>query len=385
LAHEALPAFAGWSGPRHPKLLIVGEAWGDNELQARQPFVGNSGLLLWEMLGEAMPDVEPEWHSQSLFEGYRYGPAWIRGRSKWLEAAGIAYTNVFNLHPVSNRLESICCAKKDLPGGYSLPALSLHTGYIRPEFIPELDRLLLEISLARPNCILAAGNSACWALLRATNIGAIRGAVTLSATEPTTKVVPTYHPAAILRQWSWRPVTLVDIMKALREAEYPELKRPERYIIINPDLHDILNWVDDLLLDPPDLLSVDIETHWKMISCIGFARSERDALVIPFLNPRNSNQSYWATADEEKSAWLAVKYILESYIPKLFQNGMYDLQYIIRMGIRPKNIAEDTMLLHHSLFPEMRKGLGFLGSIYSNEAAWKLMGRPKADTVKRDE
>jgi hypothetical protein len=43
------------------------------------------------------------------------------------------------------------------------------------------------------------------------------------------------------------------------------------------------------------------------------------------------------------------------------------------------------MLLHHSLFPEMLKGLGFLGSIYTNEQSWKLMSRPKADTEKRDE
>ena len=76
---------------------------------------------------------------------------------------------------------------------------------------------------------------------------------------------------------------------------------------------------------------------------------------------------------------------MESNIPKLFQNGMYDLQYIFRWGIKTRNAAHDTMLLHHSLYPEMRKGLGFLGSIYSNEAAWKMMGRPKADTVKRDE
>jgi len=43
------------------------------------------------------------------------------------------------------------------------------------------------------------------------------------------------------------------------------------------------------------------------------------------------------------------------------------------------------MLLHHALYPELPKGLGFLGSIYTNEASWKLMRRERSDTVKRDE
>jgi hypothetical protein len=55
------------------------------------------------------------------------------------------------------------------------------------------------------------------------------------------------------------------------------------------------------------------------------------------------------------------------------------------MGFQINNMLHDTMLLHHSLFPEMLKGLGFLGSVYTNEQSWKLMSRPKTDTEKRDE
>lgn len=207
----------------------------------------------------------------------------------------------------------------------------------------------------------------------------------MSATEPSVKVVPTFHPAAVSRQWSWRPITVADIIKAGREAQYPELIRPERYVTINPSLYDIFAWKAIVEASPPPLLAVDIETQWKMIKCIGFARSRSEALVIPFLDGGKPGHNYWTTFEEERTAWLAVKEILESDTPKLFQNGMYDLQYIFKMGIKPQNVKHDTMLLHHSLFPEMRKGLGFLGSIYTNEAAWKLMGRPKADTVKRDE
>jgi DNA polymerase I-like protein with 3'-5' exonuclease and polymerase domains len=95
--------------------------------------------------------------------------------------------------------------------------------------------------------------------------------------------------------------------------------------------------------------------------------------------------NYWPTLEEEQKAWEQVAYLLESPIPKLGQNFIYDLQYIVKMGIRPRAFQEDTMLLHHSLYPEMQKDLGFLGSIYTNEAAWKLMRTARADTEKREE
>lgn len=381
-----LPVFGGWSGPRHPKLLIVGEAWGENEYQTRQPFVGTSGIELWRMLGEALPDVYPEQHEASLREAYRLGNAWIRNRRTWLGLAGVAFTNVFNLRPAGNKIDSICLSKAEMPSSV-LPAIvrSPKTLYLKPEFYPELERLLEEIKIAQPNCIIAAGNTACWALLQTLNISAIRGAVTLSVTEPFTKVLPTYHPAAILRQWNWRAITVADIIKAARESEYPQIIRPERWIMINPSLSDIISWRDWLLDKNPPLLAVDVETQWKQIKTIGFAWSRDAAISIPFRTADHNSPHYWFTHADEKVAWLAVRSVLESEIPKLFQNGMYDLQYIFRWGIKPNAVLHDTMLLHHSLYPEMRKSLGFLGSIYSNESPWKLMGRPKADTVKRDE
>jgi hypothetical protein len=43
------------------------------------------------------------------------------------------------------------------------------------------------------------------------------------------------------------------------------------------------------------------------------------------------------------------------------------------------------MLLHHALQPESEKSLGFLGSIYTGEASWKLMRQRGKTTIKRDE
>ena len=62
------------------------------------------------------------------------------------------------------------------------------------------------------------------------------------------------------------------------------------------------------------------------------------------------------------------------------------LPHLLTNGFRPTYCQDDTMLLHHALYPEMLKGLGFLGSIYSDEISWKQM-RTKGNNLnlKRDE
>lgn len=47
------------------------------------------------------------------------------------------------------------------------------------------------------------------------------------------------------------------------------------------------------------------------------------------------------------------------------------------------NAEHDTMLLHHALQPESLKGLGYLGSVYTDEQSWKQM-RVRT-TIKRED
>lgn len=406
--------FSAWAGPRKPKILIVGEAWGEKEESAWQPFVGWSGMELWRMLGEAAPEAQGLSGLHDSASGmFRYGSAWIRHREPWLAATGIAFTSVFNLRPPANNLDHLLASKTELKAlGKSL-GMESQAGafgplapwvarpikpakYLRPEYLPQLQRLFSEIILAKPNLILAAGNTACWALLRATNIGAIRGSVAIGACPEGSglgafgpKVLPTYHPAGVLRNWSWRPIVVADLMKAFREGEFPEIRRPRREVLVNPTLDEAMRWANESLnlwlAGKAPVLSCDIETGAKQIKCIGFATSRDRAMVIPFVDLSHASGSYWPTPSAEHEAWSIVKWLLESPLPKLFQNGMYDLNYITSLGILPSMCLEDSMLLHHSLHPEMLKGLGFLGSVYSDEASWKLMRRPKADTNKADE
>lgn len=188
---------------------------------------------------------------------------------------------------------------------------------------------------------------------------------------------------------------VADLMKAWREAQFAEVRRPKRRILISPTLSELEAIVKKVLLSPPKLMSVDIETGFGQIKCIGFGISRSEAFIIPFLDSSKPGWHYWSKPQEELRVWQLVRALLEHPMPKLGQNFVYDLQYILKQGIRPKNCLEDTMLLHHSHFPEIKKGLGFLGSIYTDEASWKLMSvktktgvttlKGLTDTLKRDE
>lgn len=380
--HKPLPAFAAVAGAKQPRIVLVGEAWGESEERTRRPFAGESGKELFRMLGEAMLDVEPELHCQ-IIEMQKYGDAWVADRQAWLEAAGIAMTNVLAFRPPGNKLELLCDGKKEVgeyAGGF--PALA-RGKYLRAEYLPELSRLNQELESWRPNLVVALGNTACWALLQATNIGSIRGAITNTNTGQ--KVLPTYHPAGVLRQWAWRPIVVADLMKAHREGAFPEIRRPSRRVLVSPTLEEMLEWEQQTYKMAPSGLAPDVETEAGQITMIGFARNPREAMVVPFWDRTKPGYSYWPTHEAEAKAWDCVERLLKYDCQKIGQNFIYDIQYITKMAIRPTRCTADTMLLHHSLFPEMQKGLGFLGSIYTNESSWKLLRKRKADTEKKDE
>lgn len=339
------------------KIALVGEAPGKQEELLGTPFVGSSGQELTRMLSDAGIDRK---------ECY--------------------LTNVFLSRPPGNKLDAYCGKKAEVGGkSYTLPPLR-QGKYIRPEHLPELDRLAEELSHVRPNVVIALGGTASWALLQNPKITTIRGTVAESTLVPGLKVLSTFHPAAILRQWGNRPVVIADLMKALKESEFPEIRRPPRELWLEPTLEDIGEFVVRFL-DPAKKITYDIETAHDMITCIGFAGDSEHALCIPFVDRRNPIYSYWDSPAKEIQAWRWVKHVLSLPQPKEAQNGLYDIQWLWRkMGIAPRNSTLDTILQAHALQPELPKGLGFLGSIYTNEASWKEMRKVKGkDIVKKDD
>ncbi len=339
------------TGPRPARIAIVGEAPGASEEQLGVPFVGASGKELTRMLEEA---------------GISRDECFL--------------TNVFMTRPKDNKIEEFFVSKKE--GVNTLPPLRPGK-YLRPELLPELSRLREELLLAKPNVIIALGATASWALLKNSKISNIRGVVTMS--DLGIKVLPTFHPAAILRQWDLRAIAVMDLFKAKNEAVFPHVERLRREMWIEPNLGDLVEFERRYLLNASHI-AVDIETKFHtQITCIGFASDQTHAIVVPFLDERKKDWNYWPTDVQESAAWNWCRGILGNKIPKTLQNGLYDLQYIWRKMRTPvRGLREDTMISHHALYPELQKSLGFLGSVYCNEAAWKGMRKEK-DEEKADD
>lgn len=199
------------------------------------------------------------------------------------------------------------------------------------------------------------------------------------------KALATYHPAAILRQYELRHVTVLDLAKAKRESAFPEVRRPIRRIWTDPSLEDCYQFYRQYI-ENAERISFDIETQGDQITCLGFAPAIDIALVIPFWDLRHPGGSYWRTLEEELLAWRFVAKVLAHPAPKVAQNGLYDIQFLwMKYGIAVANFADDTMLLHHSLQPESPKALGFLGSVYCDEGAWKELRNRGKHTIKHEE
>ena len=380
-----LPPFAGWAGSRTPRLVIVGEAWGESEEQSNGiPFCGVSGSELTRILLETIP-------ANRFTTDLRYAlirSGWHQMRNVWAKEAGIGLTNVVALRPPANNFDALLCSKKELPSDYpSLSPLGRGTAaYLRPQYLGELDRLRTELREAAPVCVVAAGATATWSLLGRADISNVRGTATLGSqggVAPSIKVIPTYHPSAVLPgrgRREWRIICMADFLKAWRETSNPRIVRPERKAIINPSINEVIDFTERVISWSAPL-AVDCETAGPLITCISFAHSPQYAITVPFRS-KDGTSNYWLTVEQELAAWQCVRALLECGRPLVFQNGMYDMQYFIRMGFNLQYAREDSMLLHHSLYPEVQKSLGFLGSIYTNESSWKLLGRQRSTKVK---
>lgn len=383
MSNTLRPVRAIWPGatkanphgtPGPARIAFVGEAPGADEQWLGRPFVGASGIEL---------------------------DTWLR--QVGIDRSECLFTNVVDTQPEENNFAKHCMRKEDLPDGYPI----LHMGpayteggnyYLRPELLHNGPRLRAELELARPNVVVALGGVACWYLLHNNGVGALRGVVHRSRTSTPYKVLPTWHPAAVMRNWRMRPVAVVDLAKALAQSAFPEIHYDNAEIWLEPTLSDLVDF-ERRYIPPGALVSVDIETMRGEIHCIGFAPDRERAIVVPFrTHPvyfkksatiRNGHwamtRNYWPTLADERTAWRWVKRQCERLdTHKLGQNHMYDIQYEQLYGINIMNLTEDTMLAQHSRYSEMPKDLGFLGSIHANFPNWKTFGSRHSTEDKRD-
>lgn len=260
-------------------------------------------------------------------------------------------------------------------------------GYLRPEFTPSLHRLSEEISLWQPNLIVPLGGTALWALTGASSILEARGSVgRVSLLAPGTKLLATLHPVHVMHDYRMLPVMVGDLVKATRQAEFPEVRLQRREVFIPESLEDCLEYQRTRMAVMQGPLAFDIETAQGQITCMGFAPSAESSIVIPFLNLATLSHNHWATPQEEAEVWDWIESVMmDPSIEKLAQNGPYDVYWLLdKYGIKVMNYRHDTRLLHHSLYPELPKTLLFMGASYADAPSWKMMRNTKGGE-KRDD
>jgi len=331
-------------GPTNAKIMIVGEAPGNDEVVQGVPFVGASGQELNRMLHEA---------------GIMRSECFV--------------TNVCRQQPAGNKIELfIPVAKKDV----TPDCVQFRDKKVKPCVREGAELLAQEINLVKPNLIIALGNVSLWALTGQWGIGNWRGSMLEQDLVPglKCKVIPTYHPAALFRQWTWRPTLVHDLRRAKRESASREYSRPHYDFIIRPSFAQAMERLEVLYAkcqEGPTKLAVDIETRAGHMACIGLAWSKFDALCIPLMCVERK-EGYW-NEDEE----LAIVEVLRQLLTHpnchvIGQNFLYDAQYIYRWWHFIPNLKRDTMIAQHACFSTLPKGLDFLSSMYCEDHVyWK--------------
>ena len=319
------------SGPQPADILILGEAPGENEVKAGQPFIGMSGKELTKMLSEA---------------------GILRSECRIM--------NVTSYRPPEDKIDAFFPTKSNLNGGEILR----HGRYCTTEIQQGLMELQREIALTKPKVIIALGDTALWSLTGESSISKWRGSILEH--DSGAWIIPTYHPAAILRMWSWRFIAVNDLRRASQQVHSP-VREPKWNFITSPSYDTVITYLSDLhsrlnKSSTKAYLSVDIETRSGHIDCIGIAWSTTEALCIPFCVIRGKH--YFSLEEEAVILQLLRKVLLHPMAAVVGQNFLYDAMYMAkRWGWYPTP-AFDTMIGHAVAFPGLPKALDFLSSLY---------------------
>lgn len=183
------------------------------------------------------------------------------------------------------------------------------------------------------------------------------------------KILPTFHPALVLRQRKWTGVFRGDIGRAVRW------------------FRGVRNWVDPVVVIRPTIPELraflasspwfawDLETNGKeplvaQIRCFGVG-TPRKVMVVPLLSTDGRTKFY--TSDDEK----IIRHELASFLANrnIMKAGWNSINYDRcvaeqQLGVTPRKHF-DGILAHHCVEAEMPHSLGFAGTTLTDVVAWK--------------
>ena len=339
-------------GSSSSKIAIIGEAPGYEENKTGIPFSGPAGRLLDSMLREA-----------------------------GLSREQVYLTNVVKYQPPNNDFKRIS-----------------EVGVKLEESIQELRK---ELETLNPNVLVPLGNNALEAVTGHKGISKYRGSV-LSSVLGSWKCIPTIHPRFLL--WKSRDkkatssnegseisqqVIIADFIKIERESHFPELRAIPRSLRVVTSPFQLQQWIDSYKSDYE--VSLDIETHKGIPTCIGLAFTPYDAISVPLLNiPGRDGGINLPQTDLVEIYIILQKFLNNPRLKFVGQNFKFDHDKLVSISriLNPGagKLAADTSLMMGVCYTEFKKNLAFMASIFTNEPFWKDEGKefnPKKDDAKR--
>lgn len=340
-------------GPIPARLMIVGEAWGESEESYGRPFAGASGMELDRML-----------HEVGIMRSECY------------------LSNVINARPPQNDIGHwIALKKKDITAKH----VQVRDKFVLPILAEGYKQLLTEIQLVQPNLILAFGNVAMWALTGRWGIRNWRGSLLGGGVDP--KVIPTLHPATVLREWSQRAAVVADLRRVKKHMHSREYNFPEQRFLVRPEFQLTIATLSSLfsrLETEVFWIDGDIETgiRHKHIKSIGLSWTRQDSICIPFM-ALGRKEGYWSLEEETEIIWLLKNILTHRNSRVRWQNGLFDCQYIHRRLYFLPRCDQDTMISQHAIFSDLPKSLAFQASLYCEHYIfWKEEGKVAEDVAK---
>lgn len=221
-------------------------------------------------------------------------------------------------------------------------------------------------ALPEGTSVICTGQYALLFLMDEPSLMRWRGSWFIPKAFPHLRVLPTLHPETALAKYEYFSLIASDLERFAKG--YKEFK--EDYNIIVPlTAKQAIEVIRDL---PSNTLnSLDIETFRKHISCIGFAWTNKDALVIPFSKVDGTTvTSVYAPQDE-----LEIRHAIRHHLEKttfVGQNFLFDLFFLFREFAHFPKTFYDTMIAAHVLSPVQKKDLATLCSLYLDDYRfWK--------------
>lgn len=302
-------------GKKSAEIMIIGEAPGYREDTTHRAFVGAAGQLLNKMLREFAK----------------------------LERADCYITNVAKCRPPENRTPT----RKEIK-------------------VCVEEYLLQEIERVSPKWILTLGNAALQGVIGKSGITKHRGT---RFEFPDFTVMPSFHPAAVLRNPRYGTELAADLERFGKMVRGEGGGPTTKVRIIKTKKH--LRWLANKLRTV-ERFSYDIETNSlqeyrpdsKIVS-IAFTWEEGESAFVPI----HHKSTPWKTPQQVLDFLAPV--IAESPAKKAAHNGKFDARWMSRFGL-PVKQDFDTMLAAHMLDENRAKGLKPLSQLFLGADAYDL-------------